>query len=143
MDETKECPICNLVFADFVRSEDGYLSCPQCGAIAFEALIIRITNPRNFLAPEWVRRHLVGIDLLAEPVDGGDGFLVLKEVVLDILSKKSAEAAAWIAGDPKNRLEEYYVFGLDEAEILREFMVMTDMQDIADMSLPLNERLLQ
>jgi hypothetical protein len=109
---------------------------------------IQITKVPAGAAPPWVRQEWVGLELPCFPQAGlvvahsvadrdpklRDGFIVPQKEAIETLRKKSPEAAQWWNdhGYP-NGEEPNFVFGLDEAKVLRgvtfkELIVAGDME---------------
>jgi len=139
-----ECPNCHARFLVFNRIDSDTEECPACGCIMFHALNIRVTKVPAGPAPPKIREAWVGLNLPARktPSKGpdidftnsdmvlrGKSYLVPLRFALEILEKKSPEAAQWFRVTCPSWME-HLTFGANEVETVEEYCIY-DMPQIS------------
>lgn len=139
-----ECPNCHTRWLSMNQIDSDTEECPGCGCLILHALNIKVLKVPDGPAPLKIREAWVGLNLLARKtllkgpeidftnnnlVSRGGAYKVPLEMALEILEKKSPEAAQWFRVNCPSWMD-HLTFGVGEVEATEEFCVY-DMPQIS------------
>jgi hypothetical protein len=135
----KGCPNCHTAWLVFEKIDSDTERCPRCGCLILHVTEIKVIKVPAGPAPEKIREAWVGLNLPARrtilkgPVTDfltdkgdmifrGESYMVPVEFALEILEKKSPEAAQWFRINCPPWMK-HLTFGINEVKVVKEYCI--------------------